>query len=63
MMDDPKSYLVPVVVEQTSRGERSFDIYSRRLMLRIIIQGTPIDVAVANIVMSQMLLLESVYPE
>ena len=63
MMDDPKSYLVPVVVEQTSRGERSFDIYSRLLKERIIFLGTPIDDAVANLVMAQMLHLESEDPD
>ena len=62
-MEDPKSYLVPVVVEQTSRGERSFDIYSRLLKERIIFLGTPIDDAVANLVMAQMLHLESEDPD
>jgi ATP-dependent Clp protease protease subunit len=62
-MDTPKSYLVPVVVEQTSRGERSFDIYSRLLKERIIFLGTPIDDAVANLVMAQMLHLESEDPD
>ena len=63
MTDTPKSYLVPVVVEQTSRGERSFDIYSRLLKERIIFLGTPIDDAVANLVMAQMLHLESEDPD
>jgi ATP-dependent Clp protease, protease subunit len=63
MMEDPKSYLVPVVVEQTSRGERSFDIYSRLLKERIIFLGTPIDDSVANLVMAQMLHLESEDPD
>jgi ATP-dependent Clp protease, protease subunit len=62
-METPKSYLVPVVVEQTSRGERSFDIYSRLLKERIIFLGTPIDDAVANLVMAQMLHLESEDPD
>ena len=62
-MDTPSSYLVPVVVEQTSRGERSFDIYSRLLKERIIFLGTPIDDAVANLVMAQMLHLESEDPD
>jgi ATP-dependent Clp protease protease subunit len=62
-MDAPSSYLVPVVVEQTSRGERSFDIYSRLLKERIIFLGTPIDDAVANLVMAQMLHLESEDPD
>ena len=63
MMDTPESYLVPMVVEQTSRGERSFDIYSRLLKERIIFLGTPIDDAVANLVMAQMLHLESEDPD
>ena len=42
-MSDMQNYLVPVVVEQTSRGERSFDIYSRLLKERIVFLGTPID--------------------
>ena len=62
-MDTPESYLVPMVVEQTSRGERSFDIYSRLLKERIIFLGTPIDDAVANLVMAQMLHLESEDPD
>jgi ATP-dependent Clp protease, protease subunit len=62
-MDAPSNYLVPVVVEQTSRGERSFDIYSRLLKERIIFLGTPIDDAVANLVMAQMLHLESEDPD
>ena len=63
MMETPQSYLVPMVVEQTSRGERSFDIYSRLLKERIIFLGTPIDDAVANLVMAQMLHLESEDPD
>jgi ATP-dependent Clp protease protease subunit len=58
-----KNYLVPVVVEQTSRGERSFDIYSRLLKERIVFLGTPIDDAVGNLVMAQLLHLESEEPE
>jgi ATP-dependent Clp protease protease subunit len=58
-----KSYLVPVVVEQTSRGERSFDIYSRLLKERIVFLGTPIDDAVSNLIMAQMLHLESEDPD
>src|SRR6266704_5116579 len=57
------NYLVPMVVEQTSRGERSFDIYSRLLSERIIFLGTPIDDTVANLVMAQMIHLESEEPE
>jgi ATP-dependent Clp protease protease subunit len=52
------SYLVPTVVEQTPRGERAFDIYSRLLKERIIFLGTPIDDGVANLVMAQLLHLE-----
>lgn len=54
---------VPVVVEQSSRGERSFDIFSRLLRERIIFLGTPIDDMVANLVVAQMLLLDSENPE
>ena len=57
------SYLVPTVVEQTSRGERAFDIYSRLLSERIIFLGTPIDDNVANLIMAQMLHLEGEDPE
>ncbi len=57
------NYLVPVVVEQTSRGERSFDIYSRLLNERIVFLGTPIDDTVANLVMAQLLHLESEDPD
>lgn len=62
-MDTPQSYLVPTVVESTSRGERAFDIYSRLLKDRIIFLGTPIDDAVANLIMAQMLHLESEDPD
>jgi ATP-dependent Clp protease protease subunit len=62
-MQAPSNYLVPVVVEQTNRGERSFDIYSRLLNERIIFLGTPIDDTVANLVMAQLLHLESEDPE
>jgi len=57
------SYLVPTVVEQTSRGERAFDIYSRLLKERIIFLGTPIDDNVANLIMAQLLHLEGEDPE
>ena len=59
----PRSYLVPTVVESTSRGERAFDIYSRLLKDRIIFLGTAIDDAVANLVMAQLLHLESEDPD
>jgi ATP-dependent Clp protease protease subunit len=62
-MQPISNYLVPVVVEQTSRGERSFDIYSRLLNERIIFLGTPIDDTVANLVMAQLLHLESEDPD
>jgi ATP-dependent Clp protease protease subunit len=62
-MTRPQDYLVPVVIEQTNRGERSFDIYSRLLKERIVFLGTPIDDAVANLVMAQLLHLESEEPE
>ena len=62
-MTDLKDYLVPVVVEQTSRGERSFDIYSRLLNERIVFLGTPIDDNVGNLIMAQLLHLESEDPE
>ncbi|NBX91981.1 MAG: ATP-dependent Clp endopeptidase proteolytic subunit ClpP [Proteobacteria bacterium] len=57
------NYLVPIVVEQTPRGERSFDIYSRLLKERIIFIGSAIDDAVANLVIAQLLFLESEDPE
>jgi ATP-dependent Clp protease protease subunit len=62
-MSELKDYLVPVVVEQTSRGERSFDIYSRLLKERIVFLGTPIDDAVGNLIMAQLLHLESEDPD
>ncbi|CAG4921510.1 unnamed protein product, partial [Acidithrix sp. C25] len=52
------NYLVPTVVESSSRGERSYDLYSRLLRERIIILGTPIDDAVANLICAQLLFLE-----
>jgi ATP-dependent Clp protease protease subunit len=55
--------LVPIVVEQTSRGERSYDIYSRLLKERIIFLGTAIDDMIANLVIAQLLFLESEEPE
>jgi ATP-dependent Clp protease protease subunit len=62
-MNEITNYLVPVVVEQTSRGERSFDIYSRLLNERIVFLGTPIDDAVGNLIMAQLLHLESEDPD
>jgi ATP-dependent Clp protease, protease subunit len=55
--------LVPMVVEQSSRGERSFDIYSRLLNERIIFLGTPVDDQIANLVVAQLLHLESEDPD
>ena len=54
---------IPTVIEQTSRGERAFDIYSRLLKERIIFLGTPIDDNVANLIMAQLLHLEAEDPE
>src|SRR5256712_9366311 len=55
--------LVPIVVEQTGRGERAYDIYSRLLKDRIIFIGTPIDDTVANLVIAQMIFLEGEDPD
>src|SRR5215831_5082157 len=55
--------LVPIVVEQTGRGERAYDIYSRLLKDRIIFIGTPIDDIVANLVIAQMIFLEGEDPD
>ena len=57
------SPLVPMVVEQTSRGERAFDIYSRLLNERIIFLGTPVDDQIANLIVAQLLHLESEDPD
>ena len=54
---------VPTVIEQSSRGERAFDIFSRLLRERIIFLGTPVDDMVANLIVAQMLLLDSENPE
>ena len=68
-MSDPRhetvirNYLVPTVVEQTNRGERAYDLYSRLLKENIIFLGTPIDDTVANLVCAQLLHLESENPE
>jgi ATP-dependent Clp protease protease subunit len=56
-------YLVPTVIESTSRGERAFDIYSRLLKERIVFLGSPIDDTVSNLVMAQLLHLESEDPD
>jgi ATP-dependent Clp protease protease subunit len=57
------SYLVPTVVEQTNRGERAYDLFSRLLKDNIIFLGTPIDDTIANLVCAQMLHLESENPD
>ena len=59
----PSGYYPPIVIEQTPRGERSYDIYSRLLKDNIIFLGTPIDDSVANAVVAQMLFLESEDPD
>lgn len=61
-MDIQNNYLVPMVIEKTQFGERSYDIYSRLLKDRIIFLGTPIDDGVANIIAAQLLFLESEDP-
>ena len=58
VVGNANGYLVPTVIEQTSRGERGYDLYSRLLKERIIILGTPIDDTIANLICSQMLFLE-----
>src|SRR5688572_18224140 len=62
-MDRPRDQLIPMVIENTGRYERAFDIYSRLLKDGIIFLGTPIDDQIANLVMAQMLFLESEDPE
>jgi ATP-dependent Clp protease protease subunit len=59
----PTNYLVPTVVEQTPRGERAFDIYSRLLKDRIVFLGTPIDDTVGNLIMAQLIHLEGEDPD
>jgi ATP-dependent Clp protease protease subunit len=58
-----QNYLVPTVVEQTNRGERAFDLYSRLLKENIIFLGTPIDDTIANLICAQLLHLESENPD
>ncbi len=62
-MSEIYNQLVPIVVEQTSRGERSYDIYSRLLKDRIVFLGTAIDDQIANLAIAQLLFLESEEPE
>ncbi len=63
MQINPRNYLVPTVVEQTNRGERAFDLYSRLLKENIIFLGTPIDDTIANLICAQLLHLESENPD
>jgi ATP-dependent Clp protease, protease subunit len=63
VMKPELSYLVPTVIEQTHRGERGWDIFSRLLKDRIIFLGTPINDDVANVVIAQLLFLDSEEPE
>jgi ATP-dependent Clp protease, protease subunit len=63
MVESPQNYLVPMVIEQTNRGERSFDIYSRLLKERIIFLGTPVNDEIANVIMAQLIHLEGEDPE
>ena len=58
-----QNYLVPTVVENSTRGERAYDLYSRLLRERIIFLGTPIDDTIANLICAQMLFLESEDPD
>src|SRR4030095_3498131 len=62
-VNDPRMMLVPMVIEQTGRGERAYDIYSRLLRDNIIFIGTPIDDNIANLVIAQMLFLAQEDPE
>jgi ATP-dependent Clp protease protease subunit len=62
-MPESRAQLIPMVVEQTNRGERAYDIFSRLLKDSIIFIGTPIDDAIANLVIAQMLFLEAEDPE
>ena len=62
-LPSPDNYVIPTVIEQTNRGERAFDIYSRLLQQRIIFLGTPVSDEVANVVMAQLLHLESEDPD
>ena len=62
-LPDPRAQLVPMVVEQTNRGERAYDIFSRLLKDSIIFIGTPIDDQIANLAIAQMLFLEAEDPD
>ena len=62
-MEPTKDFLVPMVVEQTGRGERGYDIYSRLLVDRIIFLGTPVDDMVSNLIIAQLLFLQMTDPK
>ena len=62
-MDDIKNYFVPHIVESTHRGERTWDLWSRLLVDRIVFLGTPIDDQIANAIVAQLLFLESENPD
>ena len=62
-MNDIQQALIPMVIEQTPRGERSFDIYSRLLKERVLFLSGPIDDYISNLVVAQLLFLESENPE
>ena len=62
-IEEIRNQLVPIVVEQTPRGERAFDIYSRLLQDRIVLLGFPVDDHIANLIIAQLLFLESQDPE
>jgi ATP-dependent Clp protease, protease subunit len=63
VIDSIRNYLVPTVVEQTNRGERAFDIYSRLLNERIVFLGTPVTEDIANLIVAQLIHLESEDPD
>ena len=62
-MPEPRAQLIPMVVEQTNRGERAYDIYSRLLKDSIVFIGSPIDDGLANLIIAQMLFLEAEDPD
>ena len=63
MIERLQNYVVPTVVEQTNRGERAYDLYSRLLRENIIMLGTPIDDTIANLICAQLIFLESENPD
>ena len=63
LLTEMRNYLVPTVVEQTNRGERAYDLYSRLLKENIIFLGTPIDDTIANLICAQLIHLESENPD